>query len=123
MAFRLRHLHGDDGHHPLSIGVLSRYDKEHEGGGICGETLFEKILCHTHLSLLVCAHPDRIIFSFNASKSRGIGAVFLHWYFELLQDRRILNALYNTMMIAVLSAVIATLIGTAAAIGIHNMKN
>ncbi|NLW57117.1 MAG: ABC transporter permease [Firmicutes bacterium] len=64
-----------------------------------------------------------IIFSFNASKSRGNWSGFsLHWYFELLQDRQILNALYNTMMIAVLSAVIATLIGTAAAIGIHNMK-
>jgi len=33
-----------------------------------------------------------------------------------------MKALSNTMIIAVLSAVIATVIGTAAAIGIHNMK-
>ena len=64
-----------------------------------------------------------IVFSFNASKSRGVWSGFtLRWYSELLKDRQILGALYNTIIIAVLSAVIATLIGTAAAIGIHNMK-
>ncbi len=64
-----------------------------------------------------------IVFSFNASKSRGVWSGFtLHWYSELLKDRQILSALYNTILIAVLSALIATLIGTAAAIGIHNMK-
>ena len=33
-----------------------------------------------------------------------------------------MKALYNTVIIAVLSSAIATVIGTAAAIGIHNMK-
>ncbi len=64
-----------------------------------------------------------IVFSFNASKSRGNWAGFtLKWYLELFQDRQIMKALYYTMVIAILSAVIATVIGTAAAIGIHNMK-
>ena len=64
-----------------------------------------------------------IVFSFNASKSRGNWAGFtLKWYIELFQDRQIMRALYYTMIIAVLSAVIATVIGTAAAIGIHNMR-
>jgi len=64
-----------------------------------------------------------IVFSFNASKSRGNWAGFtLNWYLELFQDRQIMKALYYTMVIAVLSAIIATVIGTAAAIGIHNMK-
>lgn len=64
-----------------------------------------------------------IIFSFNASKSRGNWSGFtLKWYFELFHDRQILSALYNTIIIAFISAAIATMIGTAAAIGIHNMK-
>ena len=64
-----------------------------------------------------------IVFSFNASKSRGNWAGFtLNWYLELFQDRQIMKALYYTMVIAVLSAIIATVIGTAAAISIHNMR-
>ena len=64
-----------------------------------------------------------LVFSFNASKSRGNWTGFtLKWYLELFQDRQIMKALYNTMVIAVLSSTIATVIGTAAAIGIHNMK-
>ncbi|HHT48871.1 MAG TPA: ABC transporter permease [Firmicutes bacterium] len=64
-----------------------------------------------------------IVFSFNASKSRGTWAGFtFNWYLQLFKDRQIMKALSNTMIIAVLSAVIATVIGTAAAIGIHNMK-
>ena len=57
-----------------------------------------------------------IVFSFNASKSRGTWAGFtFNWYLQLFKDRQIMKALSNTMIIAVLSAVIATVIGTAAA--------
>ncbi len=63
------------------------------------------------------------VFSFNESKSRGHwGGFTLKWYRELLRDREIAAALYNTLMIAILSSIIATIIGTAPAIGIHNMK-
>ncbi|HHW12953.1 MAG TPA: ABC transporter permease [Firmicutes bacterium] len=64
-----------------------------------------------------------LVFSFNASKARGNWTGFtLKWYLELFQDRQIMKALYHTIIIAVLSSTIATVIGTAAAIGIHNMK-
>jgi spermidine/putrescine transport system permease protein len=64
-----------------------------------------------------------VVYSFNESKSRGHwGGFTLKWYRELLRDREIAAALYNTLMIAILSSIIATIIGTAAAIGIHNMK-
>ncbi|MFZ7102130.1 MAG: ABC transporter permease [Peptococcaceae bacterium] len=63
-----------------------------------------------------------IVYSFNESKSRAHWTgVTLKWYGELLRDRYILNALYNTVSIALLSALLATIIGTAAAIGIYNM--
>ena len=64
-----------------------------------------------------------IIFSFNASKSRTVWAGFsLHWYQELLRDEEILSAFSTTITVSVLAAVIATVLGTAAAIGFHNMK-
>jgi spermidine/putrescine transport system permease protein len=63
------------------------------------------------------------LYSFNDSRSRGTwGGFTLRWYGELLQNRQILSSLYNTVMIAVLSAAIATIIGTAAAIGIHGWQ-
>jgi spermidine/putrescine transport system permease protein len=64
-----------------------------------------------------------IAFSFNESKSRGVWTGFtLKWYAELFSDREVLEALYNTLLIAMGSAMISTVIGTAAAIGIHWMK-
>lgn len=63
-----------------------------------------------------------MVFSFNDSKSRGNwGGFTLKWYSELFRDREIMSALYYTILIAILSALVATLIGTVAAIGIHNM--
>lgn len=47
----------------------------------------------------------------------------LKWYGKLLEDDRIMTALYYTILVAILSAVIATIIGTITAIGIHRMRN
>lgn len=64
-----------------------------------------------------------IVFSFNNSKSRGHWDGFtFKWYFELLKDRYIMKALYYTVTIAILSSIISTIVGTAAAIGIYNMR-
>jgi len=64
-----------------------------------------------------------IVFSFNDSKSRGVWAGFtFKWYLELFKDAGILKALYYTILIAVLSAIISTIIGTFAAIGIYGMN-
>ncbi|HHW47764.1 MAG TPA: ABC transporter permease [Clostridiaceae bacterium] len=64
-----------------------------------------------------------IVFSFNDSKSRGNWSGFtLKWYRQLFHDQQIMSALYYTIIIAVVSSFVATVIGTAAAIGIHNMK-
>jgi len=64
-----------------------------------------------------------IVFSFNDSKSRGHWTGFtLKWYAELLKDQQILTSLYYTLLVAVISSFFATVLGTVAAIGIHNMK-
>lgn len=61
--------------------------------------------------------------SFNHSKHRSIWEGFsLRWYKSLFANSDIINALTNTMLIALLSAFIATILGTLAAIGISNMN-
>ena len=66
-----------------------------------------------------------IVFSFNDTEtgSRAVwGGFSLRWYRKLFEDRLILEALRNTLLIAVVAAVVSTALGTAAAIGINGMK-
>ncbi len=64
-----------------------------------------------------------VVLSFNSSKSRTQwGGFTLQWYTQMFASRNIMDALYNTLMIAFLSALIATVIGTAASIAINSMK-
>jgi len=61
-----------------------------------------------------------IVFSFNDSKSRAKwGGFTLKWYKNMLNDPMISKSIYYTLLIALLAAVISTVIGTLAAIGIH----
>lgn len=63
------------------------------------------------------------VFSFNDAKSMAKWSGFsLRWYQELLQNERILDALYYTILIALLAAAISTIVGTITAIGIHKMR-
>lgn len=64
-----------------------------------------------------------IIFSFNATKSRTVwGGFSLQWYVRLFQDDAILNALRTTLLVSVLSSLIAVVAGTAASVGLAGMK-
>lgn len=64
-----------------------------------------------------------ILFSFNATKSHAVFSGFtLDWYRKLFQNEMIMTALGNTMIVAVVASVVATVLGTAAAIGIHKMR-
>ena len=64
-----------------------------------------------------------MVFSFNNSKSMGKWSGFtFKWYVQLFQNDRIMDALKYTIIIAVISSIVATIIGTLAAIGIHRMK-
>ena len=65
-----------------------------------------------------------IFFSFNASNSTSVFSSFsIRWYKMLLNDNSAMKSLYNTLILAVCSAVISTIIGTAASVGIHVYKN
>ena len=64
-----------------------------------------------------------IFYSFNAGKSTARFTGFsLRWYGELFSSSATMTALRNTLILAVLAAVISTVIGTAAAFGIYHMK-
>lgn len=51
-----------------------------------------------------------------------MGRLYNEWYTQLFSNSEIMQALYNTLLIALLSAVFATLIGTIAALSIQGMK-
>lgn len=64
-----------------------------------------------------------VVFSFNATSSTAVWAGFtLDWYRELFQNELILGALWTTLAVSALAAVLSTVIGTAAAIGFQNLR-
>ena len=64
-----------------------------------------------------------ITFSFNSAKSRTVFEDFtLNWYVQLFRDEAVLGALMLSVALALASALIATVLGTMAAVGISRMK-
>ena len=51
------------------------------------------------------------------------GGFTFKWYERLIHNESIVSALYYTLIVAILSSVIATVVGTISAIGIHKMKS
>ncbi len=65
-----------------------------------------------------------ILFSFNSSESTSVFTGFdLRWYAELFASPDAFTALRNTLVLAILSALLATVIGTAAAEGIYKIRS
>lgn len=64
-----------------------------------------------------------VIFSFNVSKSHSVFSGFtFDWYIKLFHNEIIMKSLLHTIIVAVIASISATVLGTAAAIGINNMK-
>lgn len=64
-----------------------------------------------------------IVLSFNKSKSRSKwGGFTLDWYIKLFSDSDIIEALITTLTLAIFSSLIATAIGTIAALAISTYK-
>ena len=65
-----------------------------------------------------------LVFSFNASKSLSVmSGGSLYWYRELFRDAETLGAVRNTLVLAVSAALVSTVMGTAAAVGIHRLRS
>ncbi|MDD3430260.1 MAG: ABC transporter permease [Oscillospiraceae bacterium] len=86
-------------------------------------SVFKKIYLALIFSFMYVPIAVMIVFSFNESKSRTVFTGFtLNWYKNLFQNDMILQSLALSLVIAVLSSVAATILGTAAAVGIFSMK-
>lgn len=82
--------------------------------------------CYLALIVLFMYAPimTLVALSFNSGRSRAQWSGFtLDWYAEMWADEAVMAALRNTIIIAFISAFIATVLGTLAAIGINNMKS
>lgn len=88
------------------------------------KSALQKIYLSLILLLLYAPIATLIVLSFNSSKTRSKwGGFSLKWYASLFENEEIMSALYTTLTIALLSAAIATLVGTAAAIGMQALNN
>lgn len=64
-----------------------------------------------------------IIFSFNDGKSLTSFTGFsLRWYQHMLESQDMMTALYTTFSIAILATIVATVVGTVAAIGLSSSR-
>ena len=65
-----------------------------------------------------------LVFSFNEAKSLSVFSGFsLNWYRELFRDAETLGAVRNTLILAASAAIISTVMGTAAAVGINKLRS
>lgn len=64
-----------------------------------------------------------VVFSFNNSRTRAKwGGFTLKWYVQMFQDAEIMSALRNTLVLALISAAAATLLGLIACLSLNRMK-
>ena len=64
-----------------------------------------------------------VLFSFNETESTAKFAGFsFEWYIKLFNDDTAFIALRNTLILAVCSAILSTISGTAAAEGLHRLR-
>lgn len=89
--------------------------------------MLKKIIKNLYLSLILLfiyiPIVVMIVLSFNSSKSRvNFTGFSLRWYLRMFSDRDIVSALQNTVLIALLSSLIAVIIGTLAAVAISRMN-
>lgn len=65
-----------------------------------------------------------MLISFNSGTSTTqMQGLSLKWYKEIMSDHATLDAFRNTLVLSVLASIIATVIGTLAAVGIHKMRS
>ncbi len=81
---------------------------------------------YTALIMLFLFAPIAIllVFSFNEAKSLSVFSGFsFKWYKELFRDSETLEALRNTLILALSASIISTVMGTAAAVGMNKLRN
>lgn len=86
--------------------------------GVAGKIYLALICLFLYMPILTL-----VVLSFNATKTRGrFAGLSLRWYRSLFQDQSILHALFTTLLIALISALAATVFGTIVAFAMNHMK-
>lgn len=76
------------------------------------------VLAFLYLPIFILA-----LYSFNDSRLNAVWTGFtLKWYLHLFQNRHVLDALFNTLFIGVISTIISTTLGTMAAMALHKYR-
>ncbi len=84
--------------------------------------VFKRVYLVLLFSFLYVPIAVLIFFSFNSEKSRTVfGGFSLQWYEQLFRNDMVLSALALSLVIAFVSAFLATAIGTMAAVGLNRM--
>lgn len=64
-----------------------------------------------------------LVFSFNDSRSlTSFGSFSLQWYERMFSDRNMLEAIYYTLITAIIATAVATVVGTITAIGLSKSR-
>lgn len=64
-----------------------------------------------------------IVFSFNSSKSLSkFGGFSLKWYEQMFANKTMIEAIYYTLVIAIIATVVSTIVGTLASIGLSKSR-
>lgn len=82
---------------------------------------FSKTYIGVFLAFLYLPILTLIIFSFNDTKGRTFTGFTFKWYVKLFNNEVIINAMITTLIVAIVSSVLATIMGTAAAIGLERL--
>lgn len=76
------------------------------------------VLAFLYIPLIILA-----MYSFNDSRINAVWTGFtFKWYEHLFTNRRVLEALVNTLIIGCVSTIVSTTLGTTAAIALHRYK-
>lgn len=80
---------------------------------------------YVYILLVVMYAPILLLIAFSFTNTKIIGnwdGFSLHLYRTLFRDKEIMQAFYNTFLVAISSAVVSTILGTLGAIGIFYSK-
>ena len=85
--------------------------------------IFDKVYLALLLVFFYLPIAYTIIFSFNSSKSLTVFEGFsLRWYERMFESRTMMEAIWYTFIVAILSTILSTIIGTIASIGLSKSK-
>ena len=86
-------------------------------------TIFKSIYAFLIYMFLYIPIIVLIVFSFNESKLNAVWTGFtIKWYESLMHNTGILEAVKNSIIVATISTIVATIIGTLAAVGLYRYK-